>query len=93
MDCDLAPPFPLFYRDLFIHFPAAAGREFCEYLPRPVCVRTDVHVSVCGTKWAIVRVFVTLYVFVQVWKIDTLWTGGPIIWALYFFSRGGEGDV
>lgn len=56
-----------------------------------VCERTDVHVSVCGTKWAIVRVFVTLYVFVQVWKIDTLWTGGPIIWALYFFSRGGEG--
>lgn len=38
MDCDPAPPFPLFYRDLFIHFPAAAGREFCEYLPRPVCV-------------------------------------------------------
>lgn len=60
----------------------ASGRKICEYLHRPMCEWVYMWERVC-----ICCVFVTLYVFVQVWEMDTLWTGGHIIWALFLRGR------
>lgn len=72
MDCDPAPPFPLFYRDLFILSPLLAEANSVNTLPRPVCESGRAcERSVCVCVRAIQHermacVFVTLYVFVQV---------------------------
>lgn len=81
----------LFYRDLFIHFPLLVEENSVNTNRPVVCERVCVRVR----EW-----YVTLCVFVQVWQMDTRWTGGPIvriliiiiiILALFFFSWQGVG--
>lgn len=86
-------PIPLFYRDLFIHFPSLAEENSVNTYPAP-CERGCACVCVCVVQYGrmvcvcvcVCNLCVCLYRYER-W---THWTGGPIIPFLLFLRwRGG----